>query len=72
MSDQQTTQAPPGMVGGTVLAGSAPSSTPPEQGAVTKTPVEASQGVKLGVMRWVLGVSIVLAIIAMVVAYMVA
>jgi hypothetical protein len=41
-------------------------------GAVTKSPVEARQGVKLGTMRWVLGISIVLAIVAMVVAYMVA
>jgi hypothetical protein len=60
------------MVGGTTLAGRVTTDIPATQGAVTKTPVEASQGIKLGRMRWVLGVSLVLAIAAMVVAYLVA
>jgi hypothetical protein len=40
-------------------------------GAV-KTATEARQGVKLGVMRWVLGVSLALAIIGVAIAYYVA
>jgi hypothetical protein len=40
-------------------------------GAV-KTATEARQGVKLGVMRWVLGVSLVLAVIGVAIAYYVA
>jgi hypothetical protein len=39
---------------------------------VTKTPTEARQGVKLGVMRWVLGISIALAIVGIAIAYIVA
>jgi hypothetical protein len=39
---------------------------------VTKTPTQASQGVKLGVMRWVLGISITLAIVGMAIAYLIA
>jgi hypothetical protein len=39
---------------------------------VTKTPTQARQGVKLGVMRWVLGVSIALAIIGVGLAYLMA
>ncbi len=81
MSDQQTTQAPPGAVSDAQLAGRgpldkvagpAPADMPRTQGAVTVTPVEASQGIKLGRMRWVLGISLVLVIVAMAVAYMVA
>jgi hypothetical protein len=39
---------------------------------VVKTPVQASQGVKLGVMRWVLAISITLAIVGIAIAYFVA
>ncbi len=41
-------------------------------GAVTKSPTEAWQGVKLGVMRWVLGISMALVIVGMAIAYIVA
>jgi hypothetical protein len=44
----------------------------PTTGAVTKTPTEARQGVKLGVMRWVLGISMALAIVGIAIAFMVA
>jgi hypothetical protein len=47
--------------------------TAPADGAgVVKTPTDARQGVKLGVMRWVLGVSLVLAVIGVAIAYYVA
>ena len=46
--------------------------TTPADGAVTKTTAEASQGVKLGVMRWVLGISLVLAVVGIAIAYFVA
>jgi hypothetical protein len=42
------------------------------EGAVTKTPVEASQGIKLGTMRYVLGISLALAIIGVAIAYFIA
>jgi hypothetical protein len=70
MSDQQTVQAPRGPLD--KVAGRAPADTPRTQGAVTMTPVEASQGFKLGRMRWVLGISLALVIVAMAVAYAVA
>lgn len=35
------------------------------------TPTEARQGEKSGVVRWVLGISLPLAIVAMIVAYLV-
>ncbi len=41
-------------------------------GAVTKSPTEARQGVKLGVMRWVLAMSMALAIVGIAIAYIVA
>jgi len=41
-------------------------------GGVTKTPTQASQGAKLGVMRWVLGISIALAIVGVAIAYLIA
>jgi hypothetical protein len=43
-----------------------------QAGAVTKTPTDARQGVKLGVMRYVLGISIALAIIGVAIAYWIA
>ncbi len=42
------------------------------EGAVTISPVEARQGVKLGVMRWVLGISILLAVVGVAIAYIIA
>ena len=42
------------------------------EGAVTKTPTDARQGVKLGVMRYVLAISIALAIVGVAIAYFVA
>ncbi len=77
---QQMMQAPPGTGSDTQLAGRgpldkvagpAPANTLRDQGAVTKTPIEASQGIKLGVMRWVLGISLALAIVALAIAYLV-
>jgi hypothetical protein len=44
----------------------------PAGDGVTKTPTQASQGVKLGIMRWVLGVSIALAIVGVAIAYLMA
>jgi hypothetical protein len=44
----------------------------PENGAVTKTPTQARQGVKLGTMRWVLGISMALAVVGVAIAYFVA
>ncbi len=41
-------------------------------GAVTKTPTDARQGVKLGTMRWVLGLSMALAVVGVAIAYFVA
>jgi hypothetical protein len=38
----------------------------------TKTPTQASQGVKLGTMRWVLGISMALAVVGVAIAYFVA
>jgi hypothetical protein len=43
-----------------------------QAGAVTKTPTDARQGVKLGVMRYVLGISLVLAIVGVAIAYWIA
>jgi hypothetical protein len=43
-----------------------------QAGAVTKTPTDARQGVKLGVMRYVLGISIALAIVGVAIAYWIA
>jgi hypothetical protein len=42
----------------------------PENGAVTKTPTQARQGVKLGTMRW--GISMALAVVGVAIAYFVA
>jgi amino acid permease len=44
----------------------------PENGAVTKTATQARQGIKLGTMRWVLGISMALAIVGVAIAYFVA
>jgi hypothetical protein len=49
-----------------------PSPGTPQNGAVTKTPTEARQGVQVGTMRWVLGISLVLAIVGVTVAYLMA
>lgn len=39
---------------------------------VQKTAVEARQGISTGVVRWVLGVSLVLAVVGLIVSYLVA
>ncbi len=44
----------------------------PAGDGVTKSPTEARQGVKLGVMRWVLAISITLAVVGVAIAYFVA
>ncbi len=49
-----------------------PSNSATAEGAVTKTPTDARQGVQLGVMRWVLGISLALAIVGVAIAYLVA
>jgi len=41
-------------------------------GAVTKSATQARQGVTLGVMRWVLAISITLAIVGVLIAYFIA
>ena len=43
-----------------------------QAGAVTKTPTDARQGVKLGVMRYVLGISLALAVVGVALAYWIA
>jgi hypothetical protein len=55
---------PAGTVTGPTLAGTIHTGST-ESGAVTRNPIEASQGIKLGRMRWVLGVSLLLVIVAM-------
>jgi hypothetical protein len=44
----------------------------PDNGAVTKTSTDVRQGVKLGVMRWVLGISVALAIVGVAIALLIA
>lgn len=39
---------------------------------ITKNPTDARQGRTTGVVRWVLGVSLVLVVVAMIIAYLVA
>jgi hypothetical protein len=46
-----------------------PSTTPPTMEPVTKTATEARQGETRGIVRWVLGISLTGAIVAMVAAF---
>jgi hypothetical protein len=62
------TTGPAGTVTGPTLAGTL--DAPRDLGAVTKTQVEATQGIQTGRMRWVLGISMLLVIVAMFLIYL--
>jgi hypothetical protein len=70
MRDVPDQTGPAGTVTGPTLAGTIRTG-PGQGGAVSRNAIEASQGVKLGRMRWVLASSMLLVIVAMAVIYLV-